>query len=62
MSNKQVYTVNTRREMAKQCLKYREIDISDLFRVGDIIIYGIGDENVYFTSVWFGTEHFCKVN
>lgn len=55
-------TVKTRFEMAKYCLRYKEVEFDDLFRIGDIIIHGIGEENIYFLSVWFGTEHFCKIS
>jgi len=62
MNKQQTHTVSTQFEMAKRCLKHREVDVRDLSRIGEVIIHDIGQENIYFTSVWFGTEHFCKVN
>ena len=56
------YTVPTELEMAKHCLKHKEVEWNNIFRVGPIIIHGIGEENIYFISVWFGSEHYCKVN
>ena len=55
------YTVMTQLEMAKQCLKHKEIQWDDLFRIGPIVIHGIGHESFYFFSKWFGTEHFIKL-
>jgi hypothetical protein len=54
------YTVPTILEMAKQALRHREVDYSNLHLVGPMVIHDIGEENFYFTSVWFGTEHFVK--
>lgn len=56
------YTVPTKLTMMVNVLSRREVDISDLDKVGPIIIHSIGEENIYFTSVYFGSEHFCKVN
>ena len=56
------YTVPTKLTMMANLLSRREVDILDLDKVGIIIIHSIGQENIYFTSVHFGSEHFCKVN
>jgi hypothetical protein len=56
------YAVMTQLEMAKHCLKNKEVQFSDLWRIGPIVIHGIGQENIYFTSVWYGSEHYCKTN
>lgn len=54
-------TVMTRMAMAAHCLRNREVDPSDLGRIGEIQITWIGEENIYFTSLLFGSEHFCKI-
>lgn len=56
------YTVMTQLEMAKQCLRNKEVQWNDLFRIGPVVIHGIGQENIYFYSVWYGSEHYCKTN
>ena len=56
------YTVPTRLKMMQTLLSNREVDPSDLDKIGTIVIHWIGEENIYFTSIEFGTEHFCKVN
>ena len=55
-------TVMTKMAMAAHCLRHREVDVNDLSRVGEIQITWIGQETVYFISLLFGTEHFCKVS
>jgi hypothetical protein len=52
----------TKLAMAKHCLRHREVDASHLDKIGEIIITDIGEENIYFISVLFGTSHFSKVN
>lgn len=54
-------TVLTRLAMAAYCLCDYEVEMDDLHRIGDIQITCVGEENIYFTSLWFGTEHVCKV-
>lgn len=54
-------TVMTKIAMAAHCLRNREVDPSDLCRIGEIQITWIGEENIYFTSLLFGSEHFCKI-
>lgn len=60
MTNKK-HTVMTRLAMAQHCLNNYEVELDDLCRIGDVVVTYIGEENVYFTSVWFGSEHVCKV-
>lgn len=54
-------TVLTRLAMAAYCLRDYDVEIDDLHRIGDIQITCVGQENIYFTSLLFGTNHVCKV-
>ena len=54
------HTVKTAAEMAQYCLRQREVESDDLDKIGPIVIEEIGNENIYFVSVWQGTSHFCK--
>lgn len=55
------HTAPTQLELARQLLSYREIEVADLCNIGPIVIHEIGEENIYFTSLLFGSEHFCKI-
>jgi len=39
----------------------REIEFDDLSKVGWITIDSVGEENIYFTRIDTGTNHFCKI-
>jgi hypothetical protein len=55
-------TVPTQLELARQLLSYREVAAEDICNIGPIVITEVGEENIYFTSVWYGSEHYCKTN
>jgi hypothetical protein len=46
--------------LARKILKNREVDPTDLDKIGFIIINSIGEENIYFKSVLTNTGHFSK--
>jgi hypothetical protein len=52
----------TEMEVSKELLSSCKIAVNDLCRVGPIVITEIGQGNIYFTSVWFNSQHYCKVN
>jgi len=60
-ASKSAPTVLTKLAMAAYCLRHYEVESDDLSRIGEIVIHCIGEENIYFTSLLFGTEHCCKV-